>query len=61
MEVLVGMLPPVTNVFVMNKEKWMENLCSVAAQEGTAVGTASGNQVEARVECVSEKKVLILL
>ena len=53
----MGMLPPVTNVFVMNKEKWMENLCSVADQEGTAVETASGNQVEALVECVFENKV----
>ena len=51
------MLPPVTNVFVMNKEKWMENLCSVVDLEGTAVETASGNQVEALVECVFENKV----
>ena len=61
MEVLEGVLLPVTNVFVMNKEKWMENLCSVVVQEETAGETASGNPVEARVECVSEKKVLILL
>ena len=61
MEVPEEVLLPVTNVFVMNKEKWMENLCSVVDLEGTAVETASGNPVEARVECVSEKKVLILL
>ena len=53
----VDMLAPVTNVFVMNKVKWTEYLCSVADQEGTAVETASGNQVEALVECVFENKV----
>ena len=45
-------LLPVTNVSVMNKEKWTENLCSVVDQEGTAGETASGNPVEALAECV---------
>ena len=54
-------LLPVTNVFVMNKEKWMENLCSVVDQEGTAGETASGNPVEVLVECVFGNKVLISL
>ena len=57
-EVPEEVLLPVTNVFVMNKGKWTEYLCSVADQEGTAVETtASGNQVEALVECVFENKV----
>ena len=60
-EVPEEVLPPVTNVFVMNKEKWMENLCSVADQEETAGETASGNPVEALAECVFENKVLITL
>ena len=55
------MLPPVTNVFVMNKEKWTEYLCSVADQEETAGETVSGNPVEALAECVFENKALILL
>ena len=53
----MGMLPPVTNVSVMNKVKWMEYLYSVADQEGTAGETASGNPVEALVACVYENKV----
>ena len=53
----VATLHPVMNVFVMNKGKLTENHCSVADQEGTAVETASGNQVEALVECVFENKV----
>ena len=56
-EVLEGVLLPVTNVFVMNKEKWTEYLCSVADQEGTVGETASGNPVEALAECVLENKV----
>ena len=61
MEVLEEVLLPVTNVFVMNKEKWTEYLCSVADQEETAGETVSGNPVEALVECVFENKVLITL
>ena len=57
MEVPAEVLLPVTNVFVMNKGKLTENLCSVADQEGIAGETASGNQVEALVECVFENKV----
>ena len=57
-EVPEEVLLPVTNVFVMNKEKWTEYLYSVADQEGTAGETASGNPVEALVECVLENKVL---
>ena len=57
MEVPEEVLLPVTNVFVMNKGKWMVYLCSVAAQEGTAGETASGNQVGVLAECVLENKV----
>ena len=54
-------LLPVTNVFVMNKEKWTENLCSVAEQEETVKETASGNPEGALAECVFENKALITL
>ena len=57
----MDMLAPVTNVFVMNKGKLMENHCSVVDQEGTAGETASGNPVEVLVECVFGNKVLISL
>ena len=57
MEVPEEVLLPVTNVFVMNKVKWMENLCSVADQEETAGETASGNPVEVLAERVFENKV----
>ena len=59
MEVPEEVLHPVTNVFVMNKGKLTENLCSVADQEETAGETASG--VEVRMECVFENKVTITL
>ena len=57
MEVPEEVLLPVTNVSVMNKGKWTENLCSVAEQEETAGETASGNPVEVLAECVLENKV----
>ena len=57
MEVPEEVLLPVTNVFVMNKGKWTEYLCSVADQEGTAGETVSGDPVEVLAECVLENKV----
>ena len=57
MEVLEGVLHPVTNVSVMNKGKLTENHCSVVDQEGTAGETVSGDPVGVLAECVLENKV----